>query len=129
MPLTYEIDEMRGLITVTAIGELNNQQLIDLHNLFASDPAVRPEFAILFDMRGATDAGVTPEGVRNLAGLPFILSRESRRAVVVRSDLGFGMARMYGLRREPRGPAFEVFRDIEEAKRWIGLDRAAHKRA
>jgi hypothetical protein len=129
MPLTYEIDDMRGVITVTATGELTDQQLIDLHNRFASDPAVRPAFAILFDMRGATDAGVTPEGVRNLAGLPFIVSRESKRAVVVRTDLGFGMARMYGLRREARGPAFEVFRDIDEAKRWVGLDTTAQKRA
>jgi len=129
MPLTYEIDAMRGVISVTGIGELTDQQLVDLHNRFASDPAVKPEFAVLFDMRGATGAGVTPEGVRNLAGLPFVLSRESKRAVVVGTDLGFGMARMYGLRREPRNPVFEVFRDLDEAQGWIGLDRAAQKRA
>jgi len=57
--------------------------------------------------------------VRTLAVLPAILDPASRRAVVVRSDFGFGIARMYGLRRGDRMTAFEVFRDLGEAERWI----------
>jgi hypothetical protein len=122
MPITYEIDQGGGVIIVTATGELTDQELVDLHNRLASDPAVKPDLAALFDLRAATDAGVTPEGVRQLAELPFLLSRDSRRAVVVHSDLGFGMARMYGLRRDTGDQAFEVFRNLDEARRWIGLD-------
>jgi len=119
MALTYTIDAAQKNIRIIATGELSPEELVDLHHRFAGSPEVRPDFSILFDLRQARGEGFTTEGVRTLAALPTILDPASRRAVVVRSDLGFGVARMYGLRRGDRITAFEVFRDLEEAERWI----------
>lgn len=122
MALRYEINTAQKNIRVTATGEVSPEELIDLHHRFAATPDVRPDFSILFDLRHAQAPrdGFTTDGVRALAALPTILSPASRRAVVVRSVLGFGIARMYGLRRGDRMTAFEVFRDLGDAERWIG---------
>jgi hypothetical protein len=121
MALTYEINAEQKNIRVTATGEISPEQLVDLHHHFAATPAVQADFSILFDLRQAQAPrdGFTTDGVRTLAALPTILDPASRRAVVVRTDLGFGIARMYGLRRGDRMTAFEVFRDLDEAERWI----------
>ena len=121
MALNYEIDTERKNIRVTATGENSPAQFVDLHHDFAGTPTIQADFSILFDLRGAQvpHDGFTTEGVRTLAALPTILDPALRRAVVVRSDFGFGIARMYGLRRGDRMSAFEVFRDLGEAERWI----------
>ena len=119
MALTYTINAAQKNIRVTATGELSPEQLVDLHHRFAGAPEVRPDFSMLFDLRQASGGSFTTDGVRTLAELPTILDPASRRAVVVRTDLGFGVARMYGLRRGDRITAFEVFRDLDEAERWI----------
>lgn len=46
----------------------------------------------------------------------------SRTAVVVSSDVAFGMARMYQIRRSSAPDEVGVFRDVREAWRWLGLD-------
>jgi hypothetical protein len=122
MALTYEIDTQRKIILVAAAGQLTAQDLVELHHRFAADPAVRPEFSILFDLREAHGEQFSAESVRELANLPLLLSQTSRRAVVVRDDLGYGIARMYGLRREDRVVSYEVFRDLDEARRWVEVD-------
>lgn len=124
MPTTYEINPSRRVIVVTVIGDLTDEGLFDMHRRLADDSAIKPTFAVLFDLRRANGATVTTEGVRALADLPLVLSPESRRAVVVPSDLGFGMARMYGMRRGSKGGTVAVFRDFTEASRWIGLEGA-----
>ena len=121
MALTYEINAEQKNIRVTATGEISPEELVDLHHRFAATPGVQADFSILFDLRQAQVRAdsFTTDGVRALAALPTILDPASRRAVVVRTDFGFGIARMYGLRRGDRMTAFEVFRDLGEAERWI----------
>ena len=44
-----------------------------------------------------------------------------RTVFVVPTDLGFGMARMYEMLSEARGGGMRVFRDYDEARRWVEL--------
>jgi hypothetical protein len=71
------------------------------------------------DLRQAHGQNVTSAGVRALAARPLVLSLASRRAVVVPSDLGYGMARMYEILGDKRGGATRVFRDYGDARRWV----------
>jgi hypothetical protein len=57
--------------------------------------------------------------VRALAKRPFALLPASRRGIVVPSDLGYGMARVYEALRNAQGGAIRVFRDYEQAERWV----------
>ncbi len=42
-------------------------------------------------------------------------------AILASSDFGFGMMRMLASMRERPGLVLDVFRDLEEAKAWLGL--------
>jgi len=45
----------------------------------------------------------------------------SRRAVVVTSDVLFGMARMYQILRDEPTDELEIFRTLDDAIRWLGI--------
>ncbi len=56
------------------------------------------------------------------AASPKVTANTVRKvAILTSSDLGFGMMRMLALMRERPGLALNVFRDLEEAKAWLGL--------
>jgi hypothetical protein len=119
MRVNREIDRAGRLVILGVSGALDDQGLIQLAAELRSDPEVKSDYALLIDLRAADGASVTALGVRALAQEPLVLSPTSRRAVVVASDLGFGMARMYEMLRDERGGAVRVFRDIGEARRWV----------
>lgn len=123
MTWTCEIDADRRVVVVTVEGDLGDEDLVALYRELKSSPQLRPDFGLLVDLRAAKGRLVTAEGVRKLAGRALVLDPESPRAVVVPSDFGYGMARMYSLWRNERG-GVEIFRDIADARRWIGLDEA-----
>jgi hypothetical protein len=113
------IDTAAQLVILRVSGKLGDGELLSLAQYIASAPGVTPDFSFLIDLRQADGTTVTPVGVRLLARQRLVLSPKSRRAVVVPTDLGYGMARMYEILREPRGGATVVFRDYDEAERWV----------
>jgi hypothetical protein len=119
MRVSREIDRIHRVILLGVSGPLEDAGLLSLAADLRSDPEVKPDFALLIDLREASGLAVTAAGVRALVAQPLILSPASRRAVVVPSDLGFGMARMYEMLREDGGGATRAFRDFAEARRWV----------
>ena len=86
------------------------------------DPDFRPTMDALVDARTLTSVFSATE-VRQLASVtPF--RAESRRAMVVASDLQFGLGRMYGLTTEDDRPEARVFKDMQEARAWLGIEEA-----
>jgi hypothetical protein len=114
-----QINAVDRVVIMTVIGELWDQELLSLANELKKEPQVEPDFSLLIDLRQAKGGNVTRVGVSALAKVPLALSPASRRAVVVPSELGFGMARMYGLMRDERDGTMQVFRDFDEAQRWV----------
>ena len=92
---------------------------VDLAIEIENAPEVKPDFSMLLDVRRADVRSVTSAGVRRLAERPYALAPESRRGVVVPDELSFGMARMYEALRDKLGGAIRIFRDFDEAKRWV----------
>jgi hypothetical protein len=119
MQVDRQVDLEAHLVTLTVSGELGDPDLLELAIGVENDPEVKPEFSLLVDLRDADGRSVTSAGVRELAKRPFALSPASRRAIVVPTELGFGMARVYEALREVQGGAIRVFRDYEEAVRWV----------
>ena len=119
MHVRREIDPAHRVVTLDVSGEIDDEGLLSLAAELRKDPEVTPDFAFLIDLREASGLTVTSEGVRALIAQPLVLSPESRRAVVVPSDLGYGMARMYEMLREDRGGSARAFRDFDEARRWV----------
>ena len=119
METQLKIDSSDRVVIVTVSGVLGDAELQSLGDQLEKNPEVAPDFALLIDLRQADGKTVTSAGVRALATRPLVFSTTSRRAVVVPSDLGFGMARMYEMLRESRGGGMRVFRDYDEARRWV----------
>lgn len=119
MEIQRTIDAAARVVVLAVSGELDDRELLGLADELEKDPGVEPDFALLIDLRQADGHKVTSPGVRALATRPLVLSPESRRAVVVPTDLGFGMARMYDALAQQRGGILRVFRDYDEARRWV----------
>jgi hypothetical protein len=119
MRVDRKVDAEERVVTLTVSGEIGDPDLLELALGVENDPEVKPDFSLLVDLRDADGRDVTGAGVRELAKRPFALSPASRRGIVVPSELSFGMARVYEALREAQGGAIRVFRDYEEAVRWV----------
>jgi hypothetical protein len=124
MPIDYRIDSQRRLAEVEVRGRLRAQDLRDFEERVRGDPAYFSGIDELIDLRGADLSGLDTAPIRSLAA--FFRDgrgqREVKVAIVACRDADYGLSRMYqALRGEERGP-LEIFRSIEEARAWLGLD-------
>jgi hypothetical protein len=119
MQVERRIDSAARVVTLTVSGNLDDAGLLELADELSVAPELEPDFSLLIDLRLAKGQDVTSAGVYRLVERSLVLSAASRRAVVVPSNLGFGMARMYELLRDGRGGSPRVFRDYDEALCWV----------
>jgi len=121
VPATYRIDRERRIILSTASGVLTDHDIREHQQQLRSDPDFDASFDQLWDHRDVTDFQITTATLRDLATARSF-KPGSRRAVVTPSDLGFGLARMFQTLHEEAPEDLRVFRTIEEARSWLGLD-------
>jgi hypothetical protein len=89
------------------------------------DPDFDPSFCQLIDFTHVTNVELEAEGVRRLAQRS-IFSPDSRRAILVASDLVFGFSRMFEIYRETAGEkGIHVFRNLDDALDWILVKHSA----
>ena len=127
MPLAWTFEEAtrRGTLTFSDPYSLTEWQETVLAIIAAA--GAQP-FVLLVDRRSCQPP--TTEFVDAMTAF-FAAHRHelagSRAAVVVASDVAYGMGRMTCLRTEISAPAFStcVFREYDEAERWLSADAAA----
>ena len=125
MPMTYEIDTDAGLVRIFGSGTLSDDEMVDCITALRADADLRPDMNALSDMR-AIEVGFTSEGIARM--LQVLEASDDRRAsgraaVVVSSDVAFGMGRMMELSAEGHTePRFRIFRDLGEARSWLGIE-------
>ena len=124
MPMEYEIDREANLVRITGKGRVTDAEMVQCVSDLRNDPELKPDMHALSDMR-AIEVGFTSEGV---AGMLAVMDRTAdrrsaaRAAIVVSSEVAFGMGRMLELRSENRAdPTFQVFRDMDSALEWLGI--------
>jgi len=128
MPIAYRIDNKRRLVLTRGWGVLTDADVLAHKKQLAKDPLFDPTMPELSDVRSVERLDVTTAGVKAMVAYDVTNADRvagHRMALVVASDEVFGMARMYGTRREPLGPGVGVFRDIDEAERWLTTDQPA----
>ena len=123
MPITSQIDSSFGVVFSKFRGVVTPEDILAQVERFNTDPAFQPSFNHLIDTRGATRFDVSGEGIR-LVATHTAFNEKSRRAIVAVKDDIFGMARMYQLYREwsEKPDQVRIFRDMEEARRWLGFE-------
>ena len=124
MPGSYLIDQPRSLVFSRGWGALTDDELLWHAETLRADPRFDPGFRQVIDFLGLGEIRVSPEGVRTIAQLnPF--RRDSRRAVTVPSDLVYGLTGMFEAHSNSDQEQFRVFRALQPAFEWVGLDPAA----
>ena len=119
MPTFYKIDKERKLVMTTYSGVLTIAEALGHQEKLPKDPNFDPSFSQLFDVTHVTDVQLTAEDVRTLARTS-VFSPDSRRAILVDSDLKFGLARMFEALRDTMGEkGIRVVRDLDDALDWI----------
>ena len=120
MPMTSEIDVDRQLVLTRLVGPVSVAEVEEHNSDLAKDPRFRPYFRQLVDVSEMTklfDSAAVGKSAEE-----HIFSPGARRAVVAPSDAAFGMSRMFAIQSESSGQTIQVFREMSEARRWLGLD-------
>jgi hypothetical protein len=115
------IDRDRHTIYSTFTGEMTLDEICaDLARL-ATEPGYSSDMSGILDMRKAT-VKLTAEEFQQLAETikkhPQVFGR-TRRALLVGSDLAFGMFSMFAAFTEEGRTEYRVFRDEKKARDWI----------
>jgi hypothetical protein len=125
MPASYRIDKSLGLVLSTAQGVLTGQDILTHRRRLREDPDIDPNYNQLIDLRDVIDFSVSTAEMRMIA-TDYIFGENSHRAIVAEKAHNFGMARMYVLFSEALPDQMMVYRDMAEARRWLGLDEATN---
>ena len=125
MPVAYEIDKKRRLVVCTVTGPVAVEDVVRFREQLLGDSDFDPNFSQLVDATGITRTDIRPDQARSLAEeSPF--SRNSRRALIAGSDLGFALLRVYEIVRGLRGDRqVRVFRNRAAAMEWLFVKEQA----
>ena len=120
MSVSFEIDVPDRLVRVRVTGPVSDTDLLDADDELRADPRFEAGFDELIDTSDAVEESLSVDALRELARRPPLFSPESRRAVVVRTDRGYGLARIFQLRRGDVAGEIQIFRSLAHAEHWLG---------
>ena len=123
--MTYTIDRPDRLVRILGSGRLTDDEMIQCVTALRDDPDLEAGMDTLSDMRNI-EVGFTRDGVLRM--VEVMRASDARRsnaraAIVVSSDLAFGMGRMFeSWAQDQVDPAIRIFRSLEDAKAWFAED-------
>jgi hypothetical protein len=127
MPITYDIDRSRDLTIFTLSGEVGYQEFISALTDYGREGTTLFE---LYDLRSISGKRLTTGEINSLADFlsrhPDLRPPGNKTAVVVSEDVDYGFSRMISILTEDSTVYdIEVFRDEDEAWRWLGIYSAS----
>jgi len=124
MPAEYVIDKELRLVITTAWDRVTFAEARAHQERLRNDPDFHPEFNQLLDATAVTALDISHDEAKTIGRNSPHFSASARRAWVAPNPFLFGMGRMIGIYREMAGGTeqFRVFKDREQALKWLGLD-------
>ncbi len=123
MPYILKSDDALGCIFIRWSGTFSSEEGAAHYREIAGYESFQKGAHLFHDTR-LVDVDVPTSEVRKVATAPSSKVDPDvvrKVAILASSDLGFGMMRMLAVMRERPGLVLNVFRDLEEAKAWLGL--------
>ncbi len=123
MPYILKSDESLGCIFIRWSGTFSSEEGAAHYREIAGYESFQKGAHLFHDTR-LVDVDVPTSEVQKVAtaASPKVEPDVVRKvAILASSDVGFGMMRMLASMRERPGLVLNVFRDLEEAKAWLGL--------
>jgi hypothetical protein len=121
MPISYHIDKNQAAVFTTVSGTVDDEELVGHARALSSDPEVQLASVSLIDFRDVEEIDTSPDGVRRVVLIFREIGYAPKSALVADRDATFGMARMYELMRGDAVSDVQVFREVDEAKKWLGI--------
>jgi hypothetical protein len=124
MTIRYAIEPTLGTILTTVSGTVTTDDVISYLTEVLPHPNRGRPYREIFDLRKVGTLQVDMEGARRIAA--FVRGFESELdagmvAVVAPRDFEFGMGRVIGAYLDELPFEFRVFRNMDDARVWIGL--------
>lgn len=127
MSVTSEIDADLGLIFTTCSGNVTFDDILEHRASLEKRLEAGPRWRRLIDMRPVTLYEVVPMDISKLAHIAA-KARERmgivKSAVVAEDNLVYGMMRMFEVHLEPGYGSFRIFRNMAQARQWLGVEDA-----
>jgi hypothetical protein len=124
VPFTHYYDPDTSVLYLKASGAITDEEAISYAQKVAADASIPSGRLELADFSEANLAALSAEALRRVASVfqrHDVDPGNSRVALVVSGDLGFGLARMYQAFRSESAIELRVFRDLASAREWLGL--------
>ena len=125
MPVFYTIDKTAHLIRTRCHGNVTLREVLDHFLALRNDPERAGNLDVLLDLREMTSSPTAKE-IRQAGRGPDILRGVLRFgccAILVDSEVMYGMARMWEMLVETSFAAVMVFRSAADAEAWLLLHR------
>ena len=128
MPMRYRIDPEENLITLTATNTIRYDDVVSAFVERTKEPTYQPGMNLLWDGREAALDFSTADVIKLVR---FFSARQALRgagfrvALVAGSSFTFGMARMYEGHAAELPEQIRVFRDFDDARRWVAAWKEA----
>jgi hypothetical protein len=121
MPAMVTLDKERGIRITSAVGPMRWSDFREIYRMIAADPSLSAAKRTLVDLQHASLAGVTRADVQAAVHLPKLpREADTRLAIVTKSPVVYGIARMYALMQVVRQTGeVEVFTTLDEAMAWL----------
>ncbi len=126
MPVSYQIDRELALIRTRCRGDVGFAEVVDHFRELESDASLPARLDVLLDlteMQSVPETDQLQSVAREVAHLQEKLEWGAC-AIVAKSDLLFGMSRVFHAFAEVHFARSSVFRDLEAAERWLASQRS-----
>jgi hypothetical protein len=119
MPAFYKILKERKVVLSTASGVFALADALAHQNQILDDPGFDPRYSQLLDFTHVTKIELSTADVHKLAERA-VFWPTSCRAILVTTDIGQGLARLFKMLRENAGEkGIRIFRNLDDALEWI----------
>ncbi|WP_455375273.1 hypothetical protein [Kaarinaea lacus] len=124
MPITFTVNNADKYFVSSFKGAVTDDELVNSFIEFYESEQWTPGMNELTDLSEGDASQITTKGLQKLAVVTeqIFLKHEvkySKTAVYAPKDLAYGLSRMYEVMIDESPEHFCVFRDIDEAKKWL----------
>jgi len=124
MPIEFEHDRARSLLTVRMHGTVSGADLVAYAQHAVDDPEIDAATRDFIDLSGVTSVPIDSDGLRKFDSILQSGGRvenPGKMAIYAPTDLTFGMARMFQSYRDGTAIDVQVFRAEDEALAFLDL--------
>jgi hypothetical protein len=126
MSVEYTYDEKNNVLYTRFYGVVTNRDFKDQGEAISKDGRIKPGVRELVDLSGIEGTEASQNGLAHNIQIDNTVRDKlagMRTAVIAKTDLLYGLARVYQSMAEVNDSpaAVEVFRSEEEARDWLGL--------